>query len=245
MERVASRFVTGPIVAVGFLLSAAYPAAPAASAATHSQRAKTASAAQGAGGATAGRLWAALLKQCGDTYIYTGSAFDRSGMLSDVQVGHTKLIEYKGVKFASVPIRVTDAERANGLEARARITMRAHLYRTDGDQWQDGPDMRPRNMDDIIGRALGSVTADMFDMGTNGAIALEILKFKGRWYTRRSSVDRSGPIIGSGGDVYDLEKLMALPRPTYECATHSIVKTKQEERADNADANSSGDDAEQ
>ena len=201
-------------------------------------------AARSAGGASpATRLWGALLKQCGDTYIYTGSAFDSSGMLNDVQVGHTKLIEYKGVHFASVPIRVTDAELANGLEARSRITMRAHLYRTDGEQWQDGPDLRPRNVDDIIGQALGSANADMFDMGTNGVIALEILKFKGSWFARRSSVDMSGPITGSGDKIYDVDKLIALPHPTYDCASHSVVAPQQGGNANSSAADSSDDDS--
>ena len=190
------------------------------------------------------RLWNALLKQCGDSRFYVGSVFDASGMLSDVQVGRTKLIEYKGVKFASVPIRITDAERANGLQARSRITMRAHLYRTDGEQWQDGPDLRPRNMDDIIGRALGSANADMFGMGSNGAIALEVLKFKGRWYARRSSVDMSGPIIGSN-DIFDVEKWIALPRPTYDCATHSVVAPKAAAGVDKAASDSSDDNTNQ
>ena len=209
---------------------------------------RPAHAAAGANATPASRLWSSMLKRCGDSYFYTGSAFDNSGMLNDVQMSHTQLVEYKGVSFASVPIRVTDAERANGIEYRARISMRAHLYRVDGDSWQDGPDLRPRNMNDIIGRALADVGSDLFDIGTSGSMALEMIKYHGRWYVLRSSVDRSGPLIGNK-NIFDLEQMMALPRPTYDCASQQVVMPKgkdsgEETKADDNDDKDAGNNGE-
>src|SRR5579871_4341930 len=60
------------------------------------------------GEAIASRIWTKLLTRCGDSYFYAGSMFDGQGMLADVQVGHTNVIEFKGVTFHIVPIRVTD-----------------------------------------------------------------------------------------------------------------------------------------
>jgi hypothetical protein len=97
-----------------------------------------------------------------------------------------------------VPIRVTDAERANGLSYRARISMIAHLYREGGEPWRDGPDMRPRNTDDILAQAIRQANSDMFDMGGSGAMALELVKFKGTWAVTRSSTTSSSA-LGFGG----------------------------------------------
>lgn len=170
----------------------------------------------------ASRLWAALLTHCGDTYFYSGSVFDSSGMLSDVQRGHSSVMEYRGVRFTLVPIRVTDAERANGLTARVRIAMIAHLYREGGGQWRDGPDLRPRNVDDMVGQALSQANADMFDMGGSGSIAIELVKFKGQWAAVRSSTTMSGP-NGFRANYYDVEKLIAVPRARYSCAAGQIA----------------------
>lgn len=168
------------------------------------------------------RLWSALLTRCGDTYFYAGSVFDGSGMLSNVEVGHQKVMEFRGVRFHSVPIRVTDAERANGLTYRARISMIAHLYREGDDQWQDGPDLRPRNVDDIFGQVLSQANGNFFDMGGGGAMALELLKFKGEWVVTRSSTDFSGS-LGSNDNYYDVDKLVALRVARYSCQQAAVI----------------------
>lgn len=183
---------------------------------------------QGAHGATLSepaavvhRLWDKLLTHCGDSYFYAGSVFDGSGMLSNVQAGHQATLEFRGVKFHTVPIRVTDAERANGLNYRARVTMIAHLYREQGEQWQDGPDMQPRNTDDIMGQVLSQANGDMFDMGGGGAIALELVKFKGTWAVTRSSTTLSGS-LGYNDNYYDVDKLVAAKVARYNCASGAV-----------------------
>jgi hypothetical protein len=168
----------------------------------------------------ANRIWAKLLTRCGDTYFYEGSVFDGSGIISDVQVSHQKTIEYKGVRFHIVPIRVTDAERANGIAYRDRISMVAHLYREEGEPWRDGPGLQPRNFDDIAGQALSKATSDLFDMGGAGAIALQIVKFKGTWAVERSSVDSSSE-IGFGSHFFDVEKVLAADVPRHSCNSGS------------------------
>ncbi len=138
-------------------------------------------------------------------------------MLSNVVPSSPRLLEFKTVTFHIVPIRVTDAERANGTSERARITMVAHLYRSDNGPWQDGPDLQPRDTNDIMGRVLAQADGDMFGMGGGGAIALEIVKFKGRWAVTRSSTTLSGPVsFGSG--YYYVDDLLKARAWRYSCA---------------------------
>ncbi len=174
------------------------------------------------GESVAHRLWDKLLTHCGSSYFYSGSVFDGSGMLSDVQIGHQAVIEYQGVRFRTVPIRVTDAERANGLTYRARISMIAHLYREGGKPWRDGPDMRPRNTDDIIAQAIGQANSDMFDMGGSGAMALELVKFKGIWAVTRSSTTSSSA-LGFGSKFFDVEKVIAARVARYSCEKGAVL----------------------
>ena len=178
------------------------------------------------------KVWGTILSRCGESYFYTGSAFDRSGMLSDVQVGHQKTVEYKGVRFNLVPIRVTDAERANGVAYRARITMIAHLYREANEPWEDGPDLRPRNVDDMIGQALGQVDSDMFEMGSAGAIALELVRFKGTWSVARSSTSSTSSLAFSQS-FYDVDKVIATQRYRYDCK-QGVVPTAFQRSEDEA-----------
>ena len=156
------------------------------------------------------KVWDAILTRCGASYVYAGSVFDSSGMLNDVQAGHQSRLEYKGVRFNLVPIRVTDAERANGVGYMARISMIAHLYREGDGPWQDGPDRQPRNTDDIVGQALGQVESDLFDMGGSGAIALELIKFRGNWAVTRSSVDSTSS-FAINQNFFDVDKLASHP----------------------------------
>jgi hypothetical protein len=176
-------------------------------------------------GVTANKLWSKLLTRCGDSYFYAGSVFDGSGMLSDVQVSHQKTLEFKGVHFNSVPIRVTDAERANGIAYRVRVTLIAHLYREGGEGWQDGPATRPRNTDDIVARAIGSVNSNLFDMGNNGAMALELVKYKGIWAVTRRSVDSSGPLEFES-EFFEVDKILAAKFPRYSCEKGAVVSTE-------------------
>jgi hypothetical protein len=173
--------------------------------------------------AVAHRVWDALLTHCGESYFYAGSVFDSSGMLNDVQVGHQTTIEYRGVRFNQVPIRVTDAERANGVQYDARISLLAHLYREGDGTWQDGPDRQPRNTDDIIGRALADVNSDLFDMGGGGAIALRIVKYKGQWAVTRSSTT-STSTLALGEKFYDVDKLVAAKVARYDCKAGAVVE---------------------
>ena len=69
-------------------------------------------------GSVASRIWGKLLARCGDSYFYAGSVFDGAGMLHDVQMAHQGTLQFKGVQFHSVPIRVTAAERENGIASR-------------------------------------------------------------------------------------------------------------------------------
>ncbi|MBO9499546.1 MAG: hypothetical protein J7483_08835 [Novosphingobium sp.] len=168
------------------------------------------------------RIWSSLLTHCGGSYFYAGSSLDAGGMLADVQVGKNDLLEFQGVTFHQVPIRVSDAERANGISYRARISMIAHIYREGDDPWQDGPDMQRRNMDDMIGRALADVNGDLFGMGGGGSIVIEIIQFKGRWVMSRSSPDFSGSISRRGG-LYYVDEFVKAPAPRYSCAEKKVL----------------------
>ena len=180
------------------------------------------------------KVWGAILSRCGESYFYVGSVFDRSGMLSNVQMGgHQGTLEYKGVRFNTVPIRETDAERANGVAYSARISMIAHLYREADGDWQDGPDLRPRNVDDMIGQAIGQANSDMFDMGSAGAIALELVKFKGTWSVARSSTTSTSSLAFMQ-NFYDVDKLIATQRYRYDCAKRDLVPTAFQKAEDEA-----------
>jgi len=173
----------------------------------------------------AARIWDKLLTKCGPSYFYGGSVFDRSGMLGDVTAGDTSVMEFRGVRFNAVPMRVTDAERANGVESRARITMIAHLYRENGESWTDGPDLQPRNTDDILGQALGQANGDMLSMGNSGAMALDLIRFKGAWAVARSSITLSGP-LGFDAKYYDVDKVIAAKVARYDCEAGQVVAPK-------------------
>lgn len=165
------------------------------------------------------RIWAKLLTHCGETWFYSGSAFDGEGMLGGTMMA--EFIEYRGVRFNLVPVRVTDADQLNGVTYRARISMIAHVYRSGSEAWSDGPDMRPRDTDEILGRAIGDANADMFGMGTSGAIALDIVKFKGRWVVARTSTTVDG-MLGMGGHFIDVDKFIAARRASYSCKTGAV-----------------------
>jgi hypothetical protein len=168
-------------------------------------------------GAAAGQLWSRLLAHCGESYFYAGSVFDHSGMLSDVGAGNNpSVIEFRGVKFNPVPIRVTDAERLNGISARARVTMFAHVYRVDGGDWEDGPDLRPRNINDVSGLALQNIVSDAGEMGAGGSMAFELIQFKGKWMAARSGSAQSGVLLSSAG-FYSLDQLQGDAAPKYTC----------------------------
>ena len=169
------------------------------------------------------RVWGKLLTHCGEDYYYAGSLFDGAGIAADVQVNKTPIkVHFRGVRFTVVPIAVTEADRLNGVSARARIAMIARVYKSQfEDRWMDGPGLQVRNMNDIFGQALSSANADMFEMGSGGAIALELVKFKGAWSVARSSVSMSGPLMGSG--FYDLQNVVAARLPTVDCKTGALI----------------------
>jgi hypothetical protein len=164
------------------------------------------------------RLWDKLLTPCGESYFYAGSFFDRQGMASEIGAGqHPSVMEYRGVRFNTVPIRVSDAEKLNGVSYRARVTMIAHVYRSDGGSWANGPDLQPRNMNDIAGQALANVIGDMGQIGATGSIAFELVDFKGKWLVGRSSGVMSGPLTFHTG-YYPVDQIQRASAPKYSCA---------------------------
>ncbi|MDB5584477.1 MAG: hypothetical protein JWR80_9653 [Bradyrhizobium sp.] len=172
--------------------------------------------------AVAQRVWSTLLTHCGDSYFYAGSFLDGTGPMGVVIRAHSHLLEFKGVTFHLVPIRVTDAERANGTSERARITMVAHIYREDGGPWEDGPDLVPRDGQDILRRSFADVAGDQLGMGQGGAIAIEIIQHKGRWALVRSSTRLSGP-IAFDSDYYYVDQAVSAPAPHYNCNSGTVT----------------------
>ncbi len=183
--------------------------------------------------AVTNKFWGKLLVPCGGSYFYGGSFFDRQGMLSTLGAGNNpSVIEFRGVKFDTVPEQISDAERLNGLQYRARISMIAHVYREDGGQWMDGPELQPRNIDDVMGKALQSIVADAGQLGDGGAIVFDLVKSKGHWYVSRSSASMSGPLIGSPG-YYGIDQVIAAT-PAETCSTlgYRLKQTQTAEAAD-------------
>lgn len=80
--------------------------------------------------------------------------------------------------------------------------------------------MRPRDIHDIFGQVLSQATGNFFDMGGGGAMALELLKFKGEWVVTRSSTDFSG---SQGGKYFDVDKLTAARVARYSCQQQAVV----------------------
>ena len=163
------------------------------------------------------QVWDALLTKCGDSYFYSGSVFDRSGMIADLKMSkHQSVYEFKKVRFNLVPMRVSEAEQMNGIQYIGRMTMIAGVYRSDGGAWSDGPAMQARNTQDIMAGALKDFLGDQMDMGMGGAIALELKEYKGRWAVSRSSVDQSGMLLSSKG-YYEVEKVVGAYGGRHSC----------------------------
>lgn len=169
------------------------------------------------------RLWGKLLNRCGESAFYAGSVFDSAGMISRVPGSRPRTMEFRGMRFNAVPITISPAERLNGVASRTRITMLAQVYREVGERWSDGPAFQPRNTEDILGRAIGMGNADMFDMGTSGVMALELVKYQGKWFVSRSSASRAGSISFSGGTFYEVDKVIAAPAARYDCQSGKVI----------------------
>jgi hypothetical protein len=167
------------------------------------------------------KIWNALLTHCGDSWFYAGSALDGKGD-SYAYDRKPTLIEFRGVQFLPiVAIRVTDAERLNGLGAHARVTMFAHVYRKKGEDWRDGPDLVYRDTGDIMARANQDVEGDDGQMGSGGVIALDLQLVEGRWLVRRNSVRMQGDF---GYDrVFDVARLSEARIGRYNCPTGAIT----------------------
>ena len=178
-------------------------------------------------------VWNALLTPCGQSYFYAGSFFDRGGMLSSLGAGNNPdIYEFRGVRFNTVPVRITDAERLNGLEYHARVTMIAHVYREAGGTWADGPDLQARNTNDILALALQSVGSNMGEMGIGGSMAFDLARVKGKWVIARSSSDLSGPLT-FGTNYYDVGKLnQFVPKKTCSQLGAQIVQKQNVETAE-------------
>lgn len=204
-----ARSATAVLMAAGFLLSTPLSATPPKAAPEPN--------------AIAQRVWAALLTRCGDSYFYAGNAsLDAGGMLANAQVGKNPVLEFKGIQFHLVPIAVSDAERANGIQYRGRMTMIAHLYRNQGESWQDGADMRRRDMSDIVGRVLADADGEFFGMGGGGSMAIQLVKYQGRWAFARSSTDFTST-FGAQGDFQLVDKFVKAPAARYNCATGKVI----------------------
>ena len=191
-------------------------------AAKHGAIAAHASAAAGPA-AIGQKIFDKLLTRCGDQWFYAGSPFDGAGMLSNVQASHQGVVTYKGVQFHTVPITVSPAEHENGIDSRTRISMIAKLYREGDKPWGDGPGRRDRNMDDILGDVLRDAGGDMFDMGSGGSMAMELINFKGNWFIRRSGVD-STSIFSTGDKLFEVAQLLAAPMPRYSCSAGRVLR---------------------
>lgn len=138
-------------------------------------------------------------------------------MMSDLGAGeHPAVVEFRRVRFNTVPMRVTEAERLNGVSARARVSMLAHAYRVDGGAWDDGPDLQPRNTMDVMSLALRNVIADAGQMGDGGAMVFDVVQFKGKWLASRSGSDLSGPLLSSRG-YYSFDQLHGEAAPRFSC----------------------------
>lgn len=172
--------------------------------------------------AVAASVWNKLLAHCGEDYFYSGSVFDGSGTLSGLVVSkNADLIQFRGVKFSLVPIRLTDADRLNGQEFRGRLTMIAHLFKPDEkDGWMDGPAFQARNTDDMFAKSLMNIANDSTELGIGGAMAFELIKYKGKWYIERSSVMLSGGLFGS--KTYEVNALLAAHFQRYQCSTKLV-----------------------
>jgi hypothetical protein len=172
--------------------------------------------------AVAQQLFGKILTKCGESYFYAGSGFDYDGLLGASANKNPQKTEYRGVRFTQVPIRVTESDRLNGIEARARVALIARVYKIDDDGgWLEGPGLQPRNANDILYTALSTAGGDMGPMGISGAIAFELVKFKGTWAVARGSVVRSGP-VGTGGHYHELKDVLSSPVPRVDCKTGEI-----------------------
>ncbi|MBL8554611.1 MAG: hypothetical protein JNL41_10065 [Phenylobacterium sp.] len=167
------------------------------------------------------RLWGKLLTRCGDDAFYAGSIFDASGMLASVQAYRATYFQFRNPRFHIVPIALTPAEQANGVTVRARISMLSQIYREPGEPWQDGPGAQARNTEDMFARLLRSTGGDQFELGRGGAMALELVKHKGRWSATRLST--SGGIIALGRPYYFVDDLIATPADRYSCQTGTVI----------------------
>ena len=171
--------------------------------------------------ATAKQIWNALLTKCGDSHYYAGSLFNSQGDLRGL-VPATKphQTEYKSARFAIVPIKLTEAQKLNGVEYIGRISMVSSVYRTKiNDKWSawvDGPAGRNvQEKEDIWNHVMQDFMGDGLGMGTGGAMALKIAKIKGQWVVARQ---------GAQGQMVMGDKFFALAQIAphtlrYDCKT--------------------------
>lgn len=171
--------------------------------------------------ATTDKLWNKLLVSCGQSYFYAGSELDKSDGPSAViyDPDDAKILEFRGVrKLPPTSIRVSDAERLNGVTERARISMVANTYRVAGGAWQDGPSFVARSYSEQTNQMLMKVFGDDAQLGWAGAMVLDIARVNGRWVFRRGSLLSSVP-LWSNGTFVDLERFLAKPISRYDCET--------------------------
>jgi hypothetical protein len=167
--------------------------------------------------AAAQEVWNRVLTHCGESYWYVGSVFDQSGMLGSLAASNDPPpYEFRGARFNTVPIPVSDADKLNGVGYRGRITMLAHVFRKFGESWQDGPNLPVRNMNDTMSEAFQEVSGDSGEMGIGGVFAFDLVDFNGKWLVERSSTISSGP-VSFGARYYEIDRLQGSGTPKEKC----------------------------
>lgn len=189
--------------------------------------------------ATAKQLWDVLLTKCGDSYFYAGSPFDASGNLTILQAQNRQpqATEFKGARFALVPLEMSQAQQLNGIEYIGQMTMVSAAFRTGAGgnwgAWMDGPAGRVfRSGEDVADAALGDFVGDAFDMGGGGLISIKIVKAKGVWEVARGS--SIGAMVG--GDEFFTAAKIAPYTNKYDCATAAIIPSEVQAAAQKAQA---------
>jgi hypothetical protein len=92
--------------------------------------------------------------------------------------------------------------------------------------------MQARNVNDIIGLALQDIVGDSLQMGSGGAMTLELFKIQGRWIAMRAKSSMSGAVSSDAG-VFDVEQWLATPNTSPAC---SVITKKVKDDAAAADA---------
>jgi hypothetical protein len=72
-----------------------------------------------------------------------------------------------------------------------------------------------------MGRAINQVNGDLFGMGGSGAMAFQLVKYKGAWAVERGMTTAG---TGFGSKFYDVAKVLAAKVPRYSCEQGEVVQ---------------------